>query len=247
MIAAESDIVLLGEYEDGISGFRAIRKHRPHVLFLGVELGAMNGFEILEAADGQAPPAVIFVSKFEAYAVRAFNSQAVDYLLKPFTRARFKEAVDRARARLELSARNGKARGQSHDTPASVPLLGVKVRGRIVLLRPPEIESIVACRTHAVIHTARGTHRARCSLAAFQTKLPASKFIRINRSTMINADHVETAARKSHGDGFLRLTNGQEFPLSRRYRRQWAALIGPAGAPGFQENRSSFHGSAVFE
>lgn len=225
MVAAEKDIMLLGEYGDGASAVRAIRKHRPQLLFLGVQLRGMTGFEVLQSADGDRPPAVIFVSKFEHDAVRAFGSDAVDYLLKPFTRRRFKRALTRARSRLESSLRRDKPVEHSESTSKSAQLLAMKVSGRIVLLRPPEIEAIVACRTYSTVHTGNGTHRARSSLSAFQTKLPSGKFIRINRSTLINADHVKTILRKTHGDGLLRLMNGKEFPLSRRYRGQWAGLI----------------------
>lgn len=222
MIAREEDIVLLGEYEDGASGLRAIRKLRPQLLFLGVQLRGMDGFDVLKSLDGHAPAAVIFVSHFERYAMRAFEVQAADYLLKPFTRRRFKEALGRARQLLESGQRLAKT--SSHETK-SLQLLGVKVSGRIVLVKPDEIETIVAHRAYATVHTPTASHRARSSLAAFQDKLGTKQFIRINRSTLVNTGHVKEIIRKAHGDGLLRTDSGKEFPLSRRYRVNWSGLI----------------------
>jgi len=225
MIAMEKDLVLLGECDAGESGVQAIRKYRPQLLFLGVQLRGMDGFDVLHSTNGYRPPAIIFVSKFEKYAVRAFRSHAVDYLLKPFTRARFREALMRSRSLLRSAVQREQKLEDSNGSPNSPKLLGVKVRGRIVLLKPAEIEAIVARRAFSTLHTTNGPHRARTSLSAFQSKLPSGKFIRINRSTLINADHIKTIARKSHGDGLLRMTSGKEFPLSRRYREKWHSLI----------------------
>jgi two-component system LytT family response regulator len=225
MIAAESDLVLIGECADGRSAVTAIRKHRPELLFLGVRLRGMNGFDVLDSLDGGAPPAVIFVSPFERYAARAFSVHAVDYLLKPFTPQRFKQAIQRARLRL-------KHRDAADAAKTSAPLrlprpISVKTEGRILLLRPEEIDAVVAHRNYSALHAGHAVHLTRSSLSDLQTKLPAGKFLRISRSTLINTRRFEEIIRTSHGDGLLRLKNGQEFRVSRRYRAQWSALVEP--------------------
>lgn len=228
MIAAEKDIELLGEFTDGPSGSRAIREHHPQLLFLGVRLGGMNGFDLLKAANHHAPPAVIFASPYEQYAVRAFDVQAVDYLLKPFSRERFQKAVARARARIRQNHERSAIR------PGSFPqLIGVKSGRNIVLLRPAEIHSIVASRSHCTISAEDQSCRTQASLANFQRKLPPGLFVRINRSTLINPQHLQSITRRGHGDARLRLAGGREFSLSRRYRSHWSALLTEqAGASG---------------
>ena len=225
MLATEKDLLLVGECTDGASAAAAIRKHRPQILFLGVRLHGMNGFELLKFLDGEVPPAIIFVSPFGHYAAEAFSVHAVDYLLKPFTRQRFKLAIQRARVRLE----------QKLDSPAAKAILAVSGRpkplrvkegGRILLLRPDEIDAIVAHRNYSALHASGAVHRARSSLSTLQMKLPPGEFLRISRSAVVNTKRVTHIVRKSHGDGVVRLANGQEFPLSRRYRAQWSALVG---------------------
>lgn len=220
MLAAEKDIELLGEFLDGPTGSRAIRDHRPQLLFLGVRLGAMNGFDLLKAANHHVPPAVIFASPHEQYAVRAFDVHAVDYLLKPFTQERFQKALARARARIR----------RNHERSAAWPgplphLIGVKSGRNIVLLRPAEIHSIVARERYCTVTAGAESCRTRISLADFKKKLPPGVFVRINRATLINAHRAQSLTRKRHGDGRVRLDNSAEFALSRRYRDQWAGLL----------------------
>jgi two-component system LytT family response regulator len=220
MLAAEKDIELLGEFTDGHSGSQAVREHQPQLLFLGVRLGSMNGFDLLKSTNHPVPPAVIFASPHEQYAVRAFDVHAVDYLLKPFTRERFQKAV--ARARIRIRQKHERPTEQSGPFPQ---FIGVKSGRNIVLLRPAEIHSIVASRGHCTITAEEQTCRTRTSLAGFRTKLPPGVFVRINRTTLINAQLAQSITRKGHGDARLRLASGREFALSRRYRALWSVLL----------------------
>ena len=224
MMAWENDLVLVGECADGRSAVTAVRKHRPELLFLGVRLRGMSGFEVLDSLNGDAPPAIIFVSSLDRYAARAFSVHAVDYLLKPFTPQRFKQAVQRARLRLKHRNAETVKTSAPHRLPKPI---SVKSEGRILLLRPEEIDAVVAHRNYLALHAAHAVHRTRSSLSELQAKLPAGKFLRISRSTLINTKRIEEIVRTSHGDGLLRLKDGQEFRVSRRYRAQWSALVEP--------------------
>ena len=219
MLAAEKDIELLGEFTDGPSGSQAVREHQPQLLFLGVRLGGMNGFDLLKASN-HVPPAIIFASPHEQYAVRAFDVHAVDYLLKPFSRERFQKAVARARSRIRQ--KHERSTEQSGSFPQ---LIGVKSGRNIVLLRPAEIHSIVASQGHCTVTAEEQSCRTRTSLAGFRRKLPPGVFVRINRTTLINAQLAQSITRKGHGDARLRLASGQEFALSRRYRALWSVLL----------------------
>ena len=220
LVLDEADLTLMGECGDGTTALKAIRQHRPELVFLDVRLPGLSGLELLKALDGERPPAVIFVTAHDRYALPAFASGAVDFLLKPFTRDRFRESLQRARLRLwsQPPAKQERA----------ADVLGLKVGRRFVLIPTDEIEAVVAGRSCSVLHTAAAHHRTRLSLAVLEKKLPPGKYVRINRSTLVNAARIKEVVPKDHGDGLLRLENGRTFALSRRYRAHWSALLGAA-------------------
>lgn len=222
LVAGEPDLVIVAECTDGLTALKTVRAERPDLLFLDIRLPGLGGLELLQSLDGEAPPAVIFATASERHAVRAFSSHAVDYLLKPFTRERFREAVERARRRLRGRARPLEPAGPRGAAAAS---LGLKVGRKFVLLRGEDIEFVAANRGGSVVATASDRHRTRQTLGTVLKKLPPGKFLRINRSTLINLDHIGEIIRKSHGDGRVRLKSGHEFPLARRWRAHWAALL----------------------
>ena len=224
LIAGEPDMLLVAECVDGTMALETIRTERPDLLFLDIRLPGLSGLELLETLAHDAPPAVIFATASDRHAVRAFSSHAVDYLLKPFTRERFRAALDKARARLHSRTRLSEvaARAPRSATPAS---LSLKVARGFVVLRFEEIESLTAGRAGSAVNTSIASHRTRQTLAVLQNKLPPEKFLRINRSTLINTEHIMEIIRKGHGDGRVRLRSGREFPLARRWRAQWATLL----------------------
>jgi two-component system LytT family response regulator len=230
LIAAEKDLVLVAECADGAVALEIIRTERPDLLFLDIRLPGLSGLELLETLAQDAPPAVIFATASERHVVRAFSSHAVDYLLKPFTRERFRDALEKARDRLRgqrpspssklaALAKEAAARGEISSS------LSLKVGRKFVLLRVEEIESVTANRGGSAVVTAAENHRTRQTLAVLQTKLPSGNFLRINRSTLVNTGHIAEIIRKSHGDGRVRMRSGREFPLARRWRAHWAALL----------------------
>jgi len=229
LVEGEDDIVLIDECADGITALKAIQRHRPELVFLDVRLPGLSGVDLLKKLDGSLPPAVIFVTAHDRYAVPAFAAHAVDFLLKPFTRERFRESLQRARHRLRgkpslkpslaVLAQNA----NRHSDSAS--LLSFKVGKRFVLVQAGEIEAIVASGAYSVIHTLEASHRTRCRVPLLEQKLPPGKFLRINRSTIINAERIKEIVRKEHGDGFVRLQSGREFSLARRWRAHWSVLM----------------------
>ena len=234
LLADERDIALVGEVSDGPSALKAIRRHRPELVFLDVRLPGLSGLELLQELNGEMPPAVIFVTAHDRYAVPAFAAAAVDFLLKPFTRERFRESLQRARLRLR-----GKpppeptlaALVQSVRARANPSVMSLKVGKSFVLVRVDEIEAIVAARACSVLHTAEARLRTRTGLPALEKKLPPAKFVRINRSTLVNVAQIKEIIPKTHGDGLVRMASGQEFPLSRRWRAHSLALTAPAERP----------------
>jgi len=229
MLKEEKDIVLLGECGDGEAAVLALRRHRPDLLFLGVQLPGRNGFDLLHALDGDSPPAVIFVSMFERYAAHAFNVHAVDYLLHPFTRYRFRQALVRARHRLDRHRRRGSGAGllPRRDAAPTKKFL-LRTEGRLVVLSSDEIEAVVAQRPYSVVHTRTAAYPARSSLEQFRRRLARDQFVRINRTTLVNTRRVSDVVPRTHGDGLVRLEGGHEFRLSRRFRSEWSVLLATA-------------------
>jgi two-component system LytT family response regulator len=230
LVAGEKDIALVAECADGLAGAEIVRSERPDLLFLDIRLPGLNGLELLQSLDGNTPPAVIFVTASDRHAVRAFSSHAVDYLLKPFTRESFREAVNRARLRLRgklspLKTEPASLARQTDGPNNTISSLSLKVGRGFIILHVEEIESVVANRGGSVVSTSSTSYRTRQTLGVLQKKLPAGKFIRVNRSALVNSNHVGEIIRKRHGDGRVRLKSGREFPLARRWRAHWTVLL----------------------
>jgi two-component system LytT family response regulator len=230
LVAAEKDVTVVAECGDGPAALKVLRAERPDLVFLDIRLPGMSGLDLLQSLGADAAPAVIFVTASDRHAVRAFSSHAVDYLLKPFSPERFREAVHRARIRLREKfapretplAALARTVKTGRERPAA---LSLKTGRSFVLVREDEIQAIVADRGASVLHTTLASHRTRQTLTALEKKLPRGKFIQINRSTLVNAAHVGEILRKRHGDGIVRLKSGLEFPLARRWRAHWSHLL----------------------
>lgn len=232
-LASDKEVVIVGECGDGLTALKAIRQHRPDLVFLDVGLPGLSGLDLLNELNGEMPPAVIFVTAHARYAIPAFAAAATDFLLKPFTRERFRKSLQRARLRLNsksLSRRRLATLVENARAEARPSVLTLKVGRRFVLVRAEEIESISASRSHAVLQTPDGRLRTRVSLPSLEKKLPPGLFVRVNRSTLINDRLIREIVRKTHGDGVVRMASGREFPLSRRWRAHWSPLTAEHGA-----------------
>jgi two-component system LytT family response regulator len=230
-IHAEPDIALVAECADGRSAVDAIRTYRPEMVFLDVRLPGMTGFEVLKTVPESLPAAVIFVTAFDGFAIRAFESGATDYLLKPFNRDRFREAVERARTRIIHTRSSPPAQWLRTitDRVGGRQIISLKTGARFVLVPADDIEVIVATRSCCTIYTASERFEIRRTLAAIVEELNSDEFVQINRSTVVNDRHVREIIRKNHGDAVVLLNSGGAHPLSRRYRGRWRHIIGNLG------------------
>ncbi len=202
---AETEVV--AECSSGTEAIVAIRAARPELLFLDVQMPGCDGFEVLEQLGTAAPKAVIFVTAYDRYALKAFEANALDYLLKPFDDSRFGKALDRAKAIL----RNRVAPNSS---------LLVKSAGRVTILKIGEIDWIEAADYYACLHVGGKAHLLRRSIAELEQDLDASRFSRIHRSTIVNLEQVRTIELDLNGDYEVVLRNGVRLRLSRTYREQ---------------------------
>ncbi len=224
--------ILLGRYPEaeiiaecgsGLEAIETIRKTRPDLVFLDVQMPECDGFDVLEMLGPNVPPAVIFVTAFDQYALKAFEAGALDYLLKPFDDDRFDHALSRAEQKIQ----NDKI---ARDQPASrAKRLTIKSAGEILFVPIVEIDWIEAADYYACLHVGAKTHLLRRSLSELEQELDPSLFRRIHRSTIVNLTRVRALQSNRHGEYEVLLESGSSLPISRRYWRQLqsAAARGP--------------------
>jgi two-component system LytT family response regulator len=221
----DPEVELVFEAPDGVRALEVIRDQAPDIAFLDVQMPGLDGFQLVERLPPEALPHLVFVTAFDEYAVRAFEVNAVDYLLKPFDGERFaralaraKEVVEQRRGREEANRLLQVLRQLRREEAPRLDRLLVEAEGRSVLLRLEEIDRIEADRNYVRIHARSGAYRLRTAIAALERRLDPARFVRINRSEIVNADRIRELEPAGHGDLTVRLAGGYRTRLSRRYR-----------------------------
>jgi two-component system LytT family response regulator len=215
----KDDIAVAGEASHGAEAIDMIATLKPDLVFLDIQMPEMSGFDVIAAIGVDAMPATVFVTAFDAYAVQAFEVQALDYLLKPFDDDRFAKVVARARQRLSQS---GGIRNIMAEQP---PKLIARSRGVTRVIHLEDIDWIGAAGDYAEVHCKGRSYLIDDSLSALTARLPASQFTRIHRAAIIRLDRVAEIRTGAHGDGTLSLTCGTELKISRRFRDGLASLL----------------------
>jgi two-component system, LytTR family, response regulator len=235
LLAGESDVEVVGECANGLEAVAAIQEKTPDLVFLDVQMPELDGFGVLSALEGESRPAIVFVTAHDRFALKAFEVHAIDYLLKPFDRERFKKALDRAREQLsrrdsgEIEQKMTALIAGLRNEPKQLDRIPVKSSGRVVLVKTSEIDWIEAADNYVNLHTGKEAHLHRETMTALEQKLPASKFLRISRSTMVNVDRIKELQPMFHGDYTIILQNGTKLTLSRGYREALNQLLGKMG------------------
>ncbi len=234
LLADEPGIDLIGEFANGSESVAAVTELRPDLMFLDVQMPVLDGFGVLEALGPEGLPAVVFVTAHDRYAVRAFETHALDYLLKPFDRARFRKALERARTHIARKHQPGadqQLRALLEDLYAArKPLerLVVKSGTKVTFLRPEEVDYIEAAGNYLRIHAGDEVHLLRETMARLESKLEGTRFLRIHRSTIVNLDCIRELHPSFHGDYTVILRSGVELTMSRGYRDRLQAVMGDA-------------------
>lgn len=226
LLEKEPDIELLGECADGASAVQMIREHAPDLVFLDVQMPELDGFGVLERLGALALPAVVFITAHDQFALKAFEIHAVDYLLKPFDAARFQTTLERVRSILR-----GKKRGEldvrlaallaevrPEEKSRALERIAVKSSGRVVFVKVEDIDWIQAADNYVSLHVGTEEHLHRETMATIEGQLPAAKFMRISRSTIVNVDRIKELQPLFHGEYAVLLRNGTRLTLSRSYR-----------------------------
>jgi two-component system, LytTR family, response regulator len=217
LLRRDPDIEAVVECGSGAEAIEEIKRSKPDLMFLDVQMPECGGFDVLELLGSDLPPTVIFVTAYDEYAIRAFEVGALDYLLKPFDDARFARALNRAKDRLAQSA---------SQQPRPAERLVVKSQGQVLFLSVSDIDWIEAAGYYACLHVGRDTHVMRRSLSELERDLGDGKFIRIHRSIIVNIDRIGAMELQDGGDYEVVLKSKARLRLSRRFRKRLQDRMG---------------------
>lgn len=224
LLAGDHDVLVVGECRDGAEAVHSITDCAPDLVFLDVQMPERDGFAVVEAVGLDRLPAIIFVTAYDAYALRAFEVSAVDYLLKPFDEERFTRALTRAKAQVrgqrsdDLERRLLALMGEVHSRTHGVERLMIKAGGSLFFLKTAEIDWIQAEGNYVRLHTGKTSHLMRETINNLEEQLDPGRFLRIHRSTIVNLDRVGEIQPLFHGEYRVILADGTRLTLSRGYR-----------------------------
>jgi len=231
----DPELDVVGECGDGAGALAAIRSLRPDLVLLDVQMPELDGFELLRRLEPGERPAVVFITAYDHFAVRAFDVHAIDYLVKPFDDARFAEAVARAKAAIRHTRSgtlNDRLSGLLEQLAGGTPAGGwlsrivVKTGGRAVLVRVDEIDWIEAADYCVKLHVQGKVHVMRESLQALETRLDPARYFRVHRSAIVNLDRVTELSPFFRGEHVVLLRDGTKLKLSRGRRAELESRLG---------------------
>ncbi|QQS42792.1 MAG: LytTR family transcriptional regulator DNA-binding domain-containing protein [Acidobacteriota bacterium] len=234
MLAEDEEIEVVGECSNGAEAIEAIAEKGPDLMFLDIQMPEVDGFELLEACGEEKMPAVIFVTAFNRYAVKAFEVSAIDYLLKPFDHERMAMALDRAKTNL-------RERSDAERSEQLLDLLNrltggrerlrrfvIKNNGRILLVPAEDVDWIESDGNYLILHCGNDRHLIRETLKNLEERLDPETFFRIHRSTIVNIDSVKELQKHFNDEHVVLMRSGKELILSRRYRGKLGEKLGAA-------------------
>jgi two-component system LytT family response regulator len=210
LLRRDPEIDVVRECGSGMDALAEIRNSKPDLVFIDVQMPECDGFDVLEMLGRDLPPAVVFVTAYDQYALRAFEAGALDYLMKPFDNARFNRALERAKERI----------APDRNPLPTLDRFAVKSAGQVSFLKTSEIDWIEAADYYSCLHVGARTHLLRRSMAELEQELDQAVFCRIHRSTIVKLDRVRGLKLNESGEYDVLLDNGTRLRLSRRYRKQ---------------------------
>ena len=216
LLRADPQIEIVGECGSGAEALEKIRSAGPDLVFLDVQMPECDGFDVLELLGKDVPPAIVFVTAYDQYALRAFEAGALDYLLKPFDNSRFGRALERAKEKIF----------RAHGNPKKLERLAIKGIGQVAFVKVSEIDWIEAADYYACLHVGAKTHLLRRSMAELEVELDSAIFCRVHRSTIVNLERVRGLKLSEDGEYDVLLESGARLRLSRRYRKQLQLRLG---------------------
>ena len=209
------EIILIGEFEDGFSGLKAINDLKPDLVFLDIQMPKLTGFELLELLEHQ--PAIIFTTAYDQYAIKAFEHNTVDYLLKPFPKERFREAIRKATERIYKGSHKDVSKLVSHmdSTPEAIYRIVVKSGSRISVIPVAEVRYVEAQDDYVMIYTPGKKFLKQKTMKYFETHLPVNDFIRIHRSYIVKISEIAQMELYEKDTYIIILKDGTKLPVSK--------------------------------
>jgi two-component system LytT family response regulator len=240
MLTAHRDIRVVAECADGEKALAAIKRHAPQLVFLDVKMPRLDGVALLQHLPKENRPLIVFLTAHDAFAIRAFEAHALDYLLKPFDQERFDQTVARVRERLEQleSAKLGQSVKRFLAGPAAMTeearptkpfaeRIVVRESGRVYFVGVPEIHWLEASGNYVALHVASGkTYLVHETMAAMEAKLDPTFFVRIHRSTIVNVDRIKELQPHFNGEYIVLLKDETRLKLSRSFLEKARAALG---------------------
>jgi two-component system LytT family response regulator len=233
LLARHREIRVIGECADGEEAVRTILAERPDLVFLDIQMPELDGFEVIQAVSGEYLPAIVFVTAYDEYALRAFEVDPVDYILKPISAARFERALLRAMARLGRTDRPG-------PDPALVDLVArlrteqrlirrfvVRSGSRIAFVRASDVDWIDVADNYLRLHVSGREHLVRETMKSVESRLQPEAFVRVHRSVIINLDRVESVEPHAHGEYVVTMKDGVRLRTSRSYSERLRRVLRP--------------------
>ncbi|WP_446743933.1 LytR/AlgR family response regulator transcription factor [Silvibacterium acidisoli] len=229
LLRDDPEVEILGEGANALETIDLVRHTRPDLVLLDIQMPDMDGFDVISKLESDMPgpaPRIIFTSAHDQYALRAFEINAVDYLLKPFTRERLGQAFARVREQVALARDGNGDKKRTGEESQYASRLVFKSKGRILFLPMTDIRWVGAEENYVRICTETESHLLRETMAHFETRLDPECFIRVHRSAIVNLQHVKEIRTDSHeGESYVQMQNGQRVPMSRGYRGRIAQLL----------------------
>jgi two-component system, LytTR family, response regulator len=231
LLAEEADIEVVAECADGQEAVEAIEALAPDLMFLDIQMPVVDGFGVVETVGVERMPVVVFVTAYDQFALRAFETHALDYLLKPFDSERFARAVQHARATIQqrkssdLDVRLRDLLGSLKPQSEYLERVVIRTGVRIVFLRIDEIDWMEAEGNYVRLHVGKKSHLLRETMSRLEARLDPASFLRIHRSTIVNIDRIKEMESLFHGEYVLVLHDGTKLTSSRGYRDRLRVLL----------------------
>lgn len=219
-----SQIEVVQECGDGFEGVKAIMQYQPDLIFLDIQMPKINGFEMLELVD--QPPAVIFTTAFDEYAIKAFDSHAIDYLLKPFSKERFDKALQKWMDQRNTVSHQSSLLATAAQSPQQSQRIVVKTGGKIQIIPVQEIDYLEAADDYVKINTKKGVYLKNKTMNHFEHVLDTQQFVRTHRSFMINVSMINRIDPYEKDNHIVILQSGAKIPLSKTGYSKLRGILG---------------------
>jgi two-component system LytT family response regulator len=217
-------VEVVAECGDGFDAVKAIGELKPDLVFLDVQMPKLDGFEVLELID--PPPSVIFVTAYDQYAMRAFDANAVDYLLKPFRLDRFKKALDRARERAQALPAPVELAAAARPPGQTVERIVVRDGSKVHIIPIAKLDYVEAQDDYAALHSEQKSYLKQQTIASLETQLDPQRFVRIHRSYIVNLERIARIEPYAKDSRVAVLRDGTQLPVSRSGHARLKALLG---------------------